>query len=65
MYLDETEDDENINKENISNINYHKYFNFAIVKNQMHYYKLYNIFKIPEISKVISDKDIHQKKKKN
>ena len=62
MYSDETEDDENINKENIPNTNYFKYFNYAIVKNQMHYYKLYNIFKIPQISIVISDKDIHRKK---
>ena len=30
----------------------------------MHYYKLYNIFKIQQISIVISDKDIHGKKTK-
>lgn len=50
MYLDEIEDDENINKENIDNANYNKYFNVLSLKNQKHYYKLYNIFKIPLIS---------------
>ena len=50
MYLDEIEDDENINKENIDNANYNKYFNVLSLKNQTHYYKLYNIFKIPLIS---------------
>ena len=47
IYIDEKENEDQINQECISKVKYKIYFNVTVIKNQMHHYELYNVFKKP------------------
>ena len=61
IYIDEKENEDQINQEFISKVKYKKYFNVTVIKNQMHHYKLYNVFKKPQVSIVLINNENNSK----